>query len=366
MSATILLAAAEPNSSCVTTCGSLHDIPYPFGTSEGCYLDSSFLITCNSSSNSKKSAPTPFLRVSNIEVLKISLDGELRVSASVTRDCPQQSDYNSNDSNTYLTLREFPISYTKNVFTAVGCDTLALIGSSASDKNYTIGCVSLCDSIDGMVNDSCSGIGCCQTPIPDGIRDFFVSVGSLYNHSNVSEFNPCGFAFLVEKKEYNFSTLDLQNMQNKDAFPLVLDWAIGNQTCIDAKKDLTGYACKADNSECYNSTNGPGYRCNCSSGYYGNPYLSNGCNDINECETPNHGCADHACVNHVGSYNCSCPMGYQGDGWRNGSSCIPDIPKPSNSKIIIIALCISISLSLLLLGGSSVLVGLKRRKLIKL
>ncbi|KAG6675848.1 hypothetical protein I3842_15G125300, partial [Carya illinoinensis] len=300
-------AAAEPISSCNRTCGSLHDIPYPFGTSEGCYLDSSFLITCNSSSsNSKTSTPTPFLSVSNIEVLNISLDGELRVSASVARDCPQELDYNSNDGSTYLNLREFPISYTKNVFTAVGCDTLALIGSSASDKNYTTGCVSLCDSIDGMVNGSCSGFGCCQTPIPDGIKDFAVSVGSLRNHSNVGKFNPCGFAFVVEKTEYNFSTLDLQNMQNKDAFPLVLDWAIGNQRCEDAKTNTTGYACKADNSECYSSTNGPGYRCNCFSGYHGNPYLSGGCQGI------------------------------------------------------------SISLLVLLLGGSSVLLGLKRRKLIKL
>ncbi|KAG6627611.1 putative wall-associated receptor kinase-like 16 [Carya illinoinensis] len=343
------------------------DIPYPFGTSEGCYFDSSFLITCNSSSfNSKTSTPTPFLSVSNIEVLNISLDGELRVSASVARNCPQESDYNSNDGSTYLNLREFPISYTKNVFTAVGCDTLALIRSSASDKNYTTGCVSLCDSIDGMVNRSCSGFGCCQTPIPDGIKDFAVSVGSLRNHSNVGKFNPCGFAFVVEKTEYNFSTLDLQNMQNKDAFPLVLDWAIGNQRCKDAKTNTTGYACKANNSECYSSTNGLGYRCNCFSGYHENPYLSGGCQDIDECQTGNHECTDNACVNHVGSYNCSCPKGYQGDGWRNGSSCIPDIPKPSNSKNIIIALCISISLLVLLLGGSSVLLGLKRMKLIKL
>ncbi|XP_040997095.1 wall-associated receptor kinase 5-like isoform X2 [Juglans microcarpa x Juglans regia] len=155
-------------------------------------------------------------------------------------------------------------------------------------------------------------------------------------------------------------------MQNKDAFPLVLDWAIGNQTCEDAKKNTTKYACKAANSTCSDSTNGPGYRCNCFSGYEGNPYLVDGCQDIDECETLNHGCAVNACVNHVGSYSCSCPMGYQGDGWRNGSSCTPVIPKPSNSKNIIIALCISMSLLVLLLGGSSILLGLKRMKLIKL
>ncbi|XP_040997098.1 wall-associated receptor kinase 5-like isoform X3 [Juglans microcarpa x Juglans regia] len=213
-----------------------------------------------------------------------------------------------------------------------------------------------------MVNVSCIGVGCCQTPIPNGIKDFTVSV----KHSNVSEFNPCSFAFVVEEKAYKFSTLDLQNMQDKRAFPLVLDWAVGKQTCKDAKKNTAGYACKATNSNCFNSKNGPGYLCNCFSGYQGNPYLFDGCQDIDECKTRNHECADNACVNHMGSYSCSCPMGYQGDGWRNGSSCTPVIPKPSNSKNIIIALCISISLLVLLLGGSSVLLGLKRRKLIKL
>ncbi|KAG6675851.1 hypothetical protein I3842_15G125600 [Carya illinoinensis] len=344
MSAVIFVAvAAEPNTSCNKRCGSL-EIPYPFGTSEDCNLDSSFLITCKSSSNSTTSTPMPYLRVSNIEVLNISLDGELRVLAPVARDCPQELDYNSSDNNTYLTLREFPISYTKNMFTAVGCDTLALIASS--DKNYTTGCVAICDSIDSMVNNSCSGIGCCQTPIPDGIRDFTVSVTSLDKHSNVGKFNPCGFAFV-----------------NKYNFPLVLDWAIGDQTCENAKMNATGYACKADNSECYNSTNGLGYRCNCSSGYHGNPYLSHGCNDIDECQTGNHECTDNACINHVGSYNCSCPKGYEGDGRRDGNGCSP---KRSNAKFITIALCISISFLVLLLGGSSILLGLKRRKLIKL
>ncbi|XP_040996207.1 wall-associated receptor kinase 3-like [Juglans microcarpa x Juglans regia] len=366
--AIFVVAAAEvPNPNCSRKCGSL-DIPYPFGTSKDCYLDSYFLITCNSSSNDSGTIiHTPLLRKSSIEVRGISLaDGELRISAYVAHDCPPESGYNFDNSYTFLKVKEFPISYSKNVLTAIGCNTMGLISSSFSNKNYTTGCVSLCDSIDGMVNDSCSGVGCCQTPIPNRIKDFTVNVDSVNNYFNVSKFSPCGFAFVVEKKAYNFSTLDLQNMQNKKVVPLVLDWAVGNQTCEDAKKNITGYACKAANSECYNSTNGPGYRCNCSSGYYGNPYLSGGCKDIDECTTPNHECADIACVNHVGSYSCSCPKGYQGDGWRNGSSCTPVIPKPSNSKNIIIALCISMSLLVLLLGGSSVLLGLKRMKLIKL
>ncbi|KAG2667615.1 hypothetical protein I3760_15G124300 [Carya illinoinensis] len=348
MSAAIFVAAVEPNISCRKTCGSLH-IPYPFGTSEGCYINPSFHITCNSSSSSGKSTQTLFLGVSNIKVLNISLDGELRVLASITRDCSQKLDnytiYNYTD-----TLLEFPMSDKKNMFTAVGCDTRAFITEVSSKKLYSIGCLSSCDNNEDMVNGSCSGVGYCEAPILAGMTDFTVYVGSKYNDSKDEKFNPCGFAFV--------------NMQNKDAFPFVLDWAIGNQTCEHAKNH-TRYACKSTNSECYNSTNGLGYRCNCSSGYHGNPYLVGGCKDIiDECATRKHECvADAECINHVGSYTCSCPKGYEGDGRKEGNGCKT---KGSDSRKIMIALCISISLLVLLLGGSSVLLGLKRRKLIKL
>jgi len=59
-------------------------------------------------------------------------------------------------------------------------------------------------------------------------------------------------------------------------------WAISNTTCDVAKKH-TRYACISANSECTNVTHGDvyiGYRCKCSHGYEGNPYIRNGCNGI--------------------------------------------------------------------------------------
>jgi len=266
-------AASQPGSSCNNTCGNL-TIPYPFGTSEGCYLDSSFLITCD---NSSQTSPTPFLGdiTNKLDVLDISLlDGELRVSSFIAKDC--YGDFQIKDIDIGFTLPYFYFSYTKNKLTVVGCDTSAYI-SCSGELNYIVGCISYCDRIDSVVNGSCSGLGCCQTSITKGIRQYNFSVSSINNYSEVSSFNPCGYVFLVEEEAYNFSSLDLQQLQAREKVPMVLDWAVGDETCEDAKENMTSYACKAENSYCYNSTNGPGYRCNCTKGFQGNPYLHHGC-----------------------------------------------------------------------------------------
>ncbi|KAL7263048.1 hypothetical protein ACSBR1_001259 [Camellia fascicularis] len=225
----------------------------------------------------------------------------------------------------WIRLAKFPISNTRNKFIAVGCDSYAVISGSQGQK-YDTGCLSLCDNINNVINGSCSGIGCCQTSIPKGVRSFNISVRSYDNHTLVWNFNPCSYDFVVEEAAYNFPSIDLANLQNRTMFPVVLD------------------------CDCYDFDNGPGYRCNCSQGYEGNPYLPNGCIDISECiiSSP----CNMTCQNLPGTYNCACPEGYEGDGRKNGSGCGP-IPVPNHRlPVINIALGISISISGLLLGGS--------------
>ena len=264
------MAASQALPGCENRCGNI-SIPYPFGTREGCYIDSPFLVTCNASNNSSKL----FLMQSTIEVTDIFLWGALRISSWIGYDCYNAQGGPSDDFTTWMNLNRFPISNTQNKFTAVGCDTYAVV-NGVRGRKYTTGCLSLCDSIDNVINGSCSGIGCCQTSIPKEVRSFNINIQNYDNHRYVQDFNPCSYAFVAEEAAYNFSSLDLANLQNREKLPVMLDWAVGYEPCDEARKNQTSYACK-ENSECYNFDNGQGYRCNCSEGYEGNPYLSNGC-----------------------------------------------------------------------------------------
>uniref|UniRef100_A0A0D9W3E7 Protein kinase domain-containing protein n=1 Tax=Leersia perrieri TaxID=77586 RepID=A0A0D9W3E7_9ORYZ len=67
-----------------------------------------------------------------------------------------------------------------------------------------------------------------------------------------------------------------------------LYFAVANLTCQEAKQDITGYACLSVNSTCLAVTSQYsylGYRCKCSPGFKGNPYIKNGCQDVDECQS---------------------------------------------------------------------------------
>ncbi|KAG6626126.1 hypothetical protein CIPAW_15G025800 [Carya illinoinensis] len=135
----LVLSAPQPNDpSCNRTCGNV-SIPYPFGTSKGCYLDPSFLIICNYSFQ----PPKPFLGVDhNIDVLNISPDdGELRVSNLVFRRCKLWLEFDNQPSlrriSTLLNLSKFRISIEKNSIFSVGCNFFAYI-SGSHEQDYKL------------------------------------------------------------------------------------------------------------------------------------------------------------------------------------------------------------------------------------
>ncbi|WJX40271.1 hypothetical protein P8452_27766 [Trifolium repens] len=210
-------AATQPMSlpNCPSKCGSV-TIPYPFGTTNECSLDNTFLIDCNQTSST--STYTPFLPQSNQSVLNISLNGELRVAWPVASDCYTETGELANQTTQVINMTYFNVSPTRNKLTAVGCNTVGvLVGADSGENNYAGGCVAYCTKLeDTVANQSCSGIGCCDISIPQGhmlTQVGYVSTRVFKNQSLVhddDDFNPCGYAFLVENGKYSFSRTDLK------------------------------------------------------------------------------------------------------------------------------------------------------------
>ncbi|KAH7545512.1 hypothetical protein FEM48_Zijuj01G0101700 [Ziziphus jujuba var. spinosa] len=279
---------------CPDSCGDVK-IPYPFGTSKGCYLSEKFWIDCDQS----LMPPKPFLGNSNrkLPLSNISLHGELVTTAYITRDCyDQEGKRVSSKSNgsTRLWHAKFNISYARNKFVAVGCDTFATVQGYRGQKKYTTGCISSCSDIDVgsfSTNDqsSCSGVGCCQTSIPSGLRNITVYLESFSNHTSVYDCNPCSYAFVVQD----------------------------DQRAVMKQRREPTLRCKA-NANCVEARNGPGYLCRCKPGYEGNPYHTDGCQDIDECPNAKPDCSPGNCNNLPGTWECSCPKGYN----NNGTACI--------------------------------------------
>ncbi|BAT10005.1 Os10g0162844 [Oryza sativa Japonica Group] len=270
---------------CPGNCGGV-GIPYPFGIGAGCFRRG-FEIICKNDA--------PFLAGSGADLIPISNlsfnPPEARVTLPIGWQCFNSSDKVDvyHDPNVDFNRDGmYRISHTRNHFVVLGCNALAYVGSQhrpgvvGSDDydhvSYT-GCLCYCNDSSSAVSGNCDGVGCCQVNIPPDITDNMVSFYSSSHKRNLN-FSPCDYAFLVEKDNYTFSTADLRMDKNR-TMPVRLDWAIrDNLTCSQARKtaaQVSGYACVSDNSDCHDSTNGPGYVCKCNKGYEGNPYIPNGC-----------------------------------------------------------------------------------------
>ncbi|RCV39665.1 hypothetical protein SETIT_8G241900v2 [Setaria italica] len=315
--------APPPGCPTTTMCGGV-TIHYPFGLSEACSWDKSFTLSCNDNF----SPPRPYL--GNIEVMDITVEtGEMRVYSAVAHRCFNSSKTVSVVSKSRTTFNfagtPFLVKPGRNEFTGIGCYNLALLRGK-EDRSYFSGCLTTCTSLDEAASagnsNGCTGLGCCQILTPSDLN--VIDVDWSTHKNSAWTYSPCGYALVAEKGWYKFSLNDLNgtgemayNVRVGDrSAPLVLDWA------INVSRDG---ACVSSNSYSVTVRDGQGYLCNCSEGYQGNPYVKDGCKNINECLRPElYPCPSGSnCKDREGSYMCRCKFG------RRGKDCRPIFPAPA-------------------------------------
>ncbi|EEC77104.1 hypothetical protein OsI_15523 [Oryza sativa Indica Group] len=320
------LAPPPGSSNCSTACGGV-DIPYPFGIGPaGCALPG-FELTCRDTNNGKK----PFLGHGHFELAGVSLpDGQVHVwKYNISSYC---NDTNNTQTNVDVVRFADPyrISQAGNVFTVVGCKAVAIIGVGDDFARFLSGCAATnCGRHgDRLADGACSGAGCCQTTVTKGYSAYvveFTDYSTVFNSSkDIYNVSRCSYAALMESSSFDFQTSYATSSEFFDAnggrVPMVVEWAVRNASnCVEAQKNRDSYACVSMNSVCVNSSSGPGYICNCAKGFDGNPYLRNGCQDIDECKEPKKYPCYGNCKNILGYFDCTCPKGTRGNASVEGA-----------------------------------------------
>ncbi|VAI00248.1 unnamed protein product [Triticum turgidum subsp. durum] len=340
---------------CPEACGSIA-IPYPFGIGLGCSR-LGFNLTCDETQD----PPTLFMGDS-VEVDAISLaDGTVRVrtlimdgSFSVNLTALAAAGVGKPSLNssglwsgglTGTGVQQLAVSTRHNVFVAIGCHFIAhLVGDSDTATTgrgsngvphpmyYVSACAVLCETDDhSSWGDPCSGFGCCQTTIGRGLPAY----GLLFKDLDQANGSAVG-AFIFDREWFSginvSASMDIPGMRWKDVHayvhgdgiyprpkvPTVLEWWLDVERDRDLlvfDEPLSGQRCISLNSLAFDVSygSGTGYilRCHCSDGYQGNPYLVDGCQDIDECQQPAYPCVDGTtCINMPGAYLCREKKGF--------------------------------------------------------
>ncbi|GJN02711.1 hypothetical protein PR202_ga20089 [Eleusine coracana subsp. coracana] len=270
--AVVASSHAQQRPRCRRQCGNV-TVPYPFGIGAGCHHGATangFRLRCDARRRRLTVAGYGHV-VAAISVPK----AEATVLLNASRACYDRP------SGRVVGRREKPMALNGSAF----------LFSSMKSKFVSIGCPGLSYFFDGG----------------GGLRDRVHETTFLENST------ACSYAFMVDAMWFWLAGARF-NRTGDFAVPVILDWAIRDAPgCAAARRDAGTYACRSAHAVCLESSNGPGYICNCTDGYEGNPYVTDGCSDVNECERRDEFLCYGVCINTPGSFICTCPKGSSGN-----------------------------------------------------
>ncbi|KAG7592061.1 Protein kinase domain [Arabidopsis thaliana x Arabidopsis arenosa] len=355
------------SSSCKLTCGDIQ-IPFPFGIGNGCYLDEWYEIKCLTNAISRKDSP--FLHKINMEVVNISLPGakynldatspkfsSIRVKSSIaSMGCSSSGE----EFGLILNLTDTPFFFgDENYLVAAGCNNKA---SLTNVEPSMVGCEStcttsknaqtiplfnkvrcsnswsynsntqnilpsnyipFCNKTKKQEDTICNGNGCCQAKAPVGAQQLIGVTITNTSNGNFTTGRGCKVAFLTDEVYTLWNATKPEEFFSKGYATVSLGWFIQtnnhsfiksldckNREEFDESKRLrikSTAKCTCDN----HTASGINYAsCAYVSGYKGNPYLVDDCQDVNECAERKNPCWDTSilyrktCKNTPGNYHC--------------------------------------------------------------
>ncbi|OEL38876.1 hypothetical protein BAE44_0000107 [Dichanthelium oligosanthes] len=302
-------AADDASPGCTRQCGNI-SIPHPFGVEHGCFLPG-LNVTC-------RNGTELFLGDGTVQVLEISIqNATVRINASSAY-FPGSNNSHSKPSGTWSGALgdggAYTLAWGRNILLAFGCNVQVFL---VGDRSRTLStCAALCDW-DEHENTwffrspelLFSGIGSCQASILTARSSY--GINALWLNGSTGPSHMSETDIWIVDSEFLSSFVDYGTYLTT-SLPAVLDWRINHTICHD---NASSAACRSSHSSCKNATDsGPvAHVCNCAQGYQGNPYVPDGCRDINECDDPETYPCHGNCKNTEGGYECHCLPGFTGN-----------------------------------------------------
>ncbi|VAH85418.1 unnamed protein product [Triticum turgidum subsp. durum] len=323
---------------CETRCGNM-SVPYPFGlgADSRCYMPG-FNLTCDHGRLLLGNLRVIESIDPNFYMLTVVHTGDVRTDGA-GRGIFGEGGVLGDDG-------PYALSSAGNQLVLVGCNVRATLRSG----NVTMSsCSSLCtNGFDGHTEmlsrlDTsmlCSGIGCCQARVVVD-REELVPVTSYdvqleYFGSNRSRDGKRWPPRVFVARDEWFSPWSVSQQLSSDLqaaasmeVPVFLSWEVivrgaydhgddaGSLPAWECPRDAARMVCKSNHTGCTKRERG-GYTCYCKTGYEGNPYITNGCQDIDECENSKENGCFGKCTNTDGSFQCECPHETRGNAYSPG------------------------------------------------
>ncbi|WVZ54429.1 hypothetical protein U9M48_005222, partial [Paspalum notatum var. saurae] len=301
---------------CTSRCGNI-SIPHPFGVEPGCYLPG-LNVTCRNS--------MLFLGDGSVQVLEISTsDSTVRINSGFAY-IPGSRAENNNIFGPKPIASEtwsgalgkegvYTLKALKNRMVALGCNIQVNLEVDGYKDNFTTsGCVAFCDQQANRPYPrglECSSDTCCQAEISGVWSSYVFEVLPLHGLAGPELQTFIGIVdSQLDFQEIGPAVLESATLP---ALPAVLDWWITHGTCHG---NGSSAACRSRHSFCFNGTDPydvTPHSCFCVEGYQDNPYVPNGCKDVNECDHPDMYPCYGVCTNTDGGYKCHCFPGFEGD-----------------------------------------------------